>query len=71
MLFMWPNSQSYINSWLFLNKTFLFLAVEVDIKCELIDGGPARYLSTFSNLFIVAVHYTHINTCYVLLTIPM
>ena len=41
---------------------------------ELIGGGSARHLNTFSNLFIVAVHYTHINTCYVLLlllTAPM
>ena len=30
------------------------------IKCELIGGELARYLNTFSNLFIVAVHYTHI-----------
>ena len=61
------------------------------IKCELIDGR-SRYLNTFSNLFIiaihisihamyccstlhayqymlciVAIHYTHISTCYVLL----
>ena len=44
------------------------------IKCELIDGVSLRYLNTFSNLFIVAVHYTHINTCYVfllLLTVPI
>ena len=36
------------------------------IKCELI-GGWSRHLNTFSNLFIVAVHSTYINTCYVLL----
>ena len=43
-------------------------------KCELIGGGFPRHLNTFSNLFVVAVHYTHINTCYVLfllLTAPM
>ena len=32
------------------------------IKCELIGGGSPRHLNTFSNLFIVAVHYKHINT---------
>ena len=32
------------------------------IKCELIGGGSSRHLKHFSNLFIVAVHYTHINT---------
>ena len=37
------------------------------IKCELIDGGSPRYLDTISNLLIVAIHHTHINTCYVLL----
>ena len=37
------------------------------IKCERIGGGSPRHLGTFSNLFFVAVHYTHINTCYVLL----
>ena len=36
-----------------------------DIKYELIGGGSPRYLDTFPNLFIVAVHYTHIDTCYV------
>ena len=44
------------------------------IKCELIGGGSLRHLSTFSSLPIVAVHYIHINTCYVLLlllTLPM
>ena len=43
------------------------------IKCELSVGGSPRYLNTFSNLFIVSVHYTHINKCYVLLlllTVP-
>ena len=34
------------------------------IKCELIGG---EFPGQFSNLFIAAVHYTHINTCYVLL----
>ena len=29
------------------------------IKCELIGGGSLRHLNTFSNLFIVAEHYTH------------
>ena len=43
----------------------------VHIKCELIGGGALRHLNTFSNLFIVAVHYTHININYVLLTVPM
>ena len=33
------------------------------ITCELIGGGSPRHLNTFSNLFIVSVHYTHINTC--------
>ena len=36
-------------------------------KCEKIGGGSPRYLNTFSNLFIVAVYYTPINTCHVLL----
>ena len=35
-------------------------------KCELISGGSSRQtLNTFSDLFIVAEHYTNINTCYV------
>ena len=38
-----------------------------NIKCELIGGGSPS--NTFSNLFIVAVHFTHINTCNVL-TVP-
>ena len=38
-----------------------------DYKCELVGGGSPRYLNTFLNLFIVAVHYTQSNTCYVLL----
>ena len=29
------------------------------IKCELIGGGSPRHLNTFSNLLIVAVHYTN------------
>ena len=29
------------------------------IKCEQIGGKSPRYINTFSNLFIVAVHYTH------------
>ena len=33
--------------------------VEDNIKSELIGGGYPRHLNTFSNLFIVAVHYTH------------
>ena len=33
------------------------------IKCELIGGGSPRHLNTFSDLFIVVVHYTYINTC--------
>ena len=35
------------------------------IKCELIDGGSLRHSNTFSNLFIVAVHYisTHAMYC--------
>ena len=34
-------------------------------KCELIGGGSPRHLNTFSNLFIIAIHYTaHIKTCY-------
>ena len=44
------------------------------IKCEQIDGESPRYLNTFSNSHIVAVYYTHINTCCVLLlllTAPM
>ena len=32
------------------------------IKCELIGGGSPRHSNTFSNLFIVAVHYTYIIT---------
>ena len=42
----------------------LNIAVEANIKCELSDGGSPRHLNTFSNLFIVAVYTTHINTCY-------
>ena len=44
---------------------FLYIIVEQrkrrgdHIKCELIGGG---LLDIFSNLFIVAVHYTHSNT---------
>ena len=43
------------------------------IKCVLFGGGSPRNLKTFSNLFNVAVHYTYINTRYVLLllTVPM
>ena len=33
--------------------------MEDHIKCELMGGGSPRHLNTFSNLFIVAVHYTH------------
>ena len=40
--------------------------MEKYIKCELISGGSSRYLHTFSDLSIVAVHYTHIIKCYVL-----
>ena len=29
------------------------------IKCELMGGGFPSVLNTFSNLFIVAVHYTY------------
>ena len=32
------------------------------IRCEGIGGGSPRHLNTFSDLFIVAVHYTHNNT---------
>ena len=32
-----------------------------------LDGGSPRHLNNFSNLFTVAVHSTHINTCYILL----
>ena len=31
------------------------------IKCEPIGGGSPRHINTISNLYIVAVHYTHIN----------
>ena len=74
-----------------------FFVVVCIYNCKLIGGGSPRHLNTFSNLFIVAVHYTHqhmlcivaivdcthlyhvvhytlINTCYVLLlllTAPM
>ena len=44
------------------------------IKCELIGGGSPRDIETFSNMFIVAVRYTHANTCYamlLLLTVPI
>ena len=30
-----------------------------------------RYLDHISSLFVVPAHYTHINTCYMLLTVPM
>ena len=33
--------------------------MEDKIKCELIGGESPRYLNTFSNLSIVAVHYIH------------
>ena len=33
------------------------------IMCELIGGESLRLLNTIYNLFIGAVHYTHINTC--------
>ena len=48
--------------------------VEDSIKCGMIGLGSSRYIDSFSNLFIAAVHYTLINTCYVLLllfTAPM
>ena len=43
------------------------------IKCELIGGGSPRYLNTFSNLYIVAVHYTyqHMLLLLLLLTVTM
>ena len=41
--------------------------VEDYIKCKLIGGGSPRHLNSIANLFIVAEHYTHINTCYALL----
>ena len=37
------------------------------IKGELIGKGSPRHLNTLTNLFIVAVHYTPINNCFVLL----
>ncbi len=40
------------------------------IKCKLSDGGSPRHLNTFSNLFIVAVHYTHQGMS-LLLTAPI
>ena len=43
------------------------------IKCELSGRSPS-HLNTFPVLFIVAVLYTNINTCYVLLlllSVPM
>ena len=33
-------------------------------KSELSSGGSPRLLNTFSNLFIVAIHYTCINCMY-------
>ena len=42
--------------------SFLYIIVEkwrTTSKCELSGGGPPRHLNTFSNLFIVAVHFTH------------
>ena len=36
-------------------------------KCELMGGGAPWLLNTFSNLFIVAVYYAHVDTCSVLL----
>ena len=35
------------------------------IKSDLMGRGCPRHLNT--SVFIAAVHYTHINTCYVLL----
>ena len=40
-----------------------------NIKCELIGGGSPKHLNTFSNLIVVAVHYTHIYAGYVLLLV--
>ena len=37
------------------------------IGCGLHGHRVSRHLNTFSDLSIVAVHYTHINTHYVLL----
>ena len=33
--------------------------MEDNIKYELIGGGSPRHLNTFSNLYIVTVHYTY------------
>ena len=41
------------------------LAVEDYTKCELIGRGSPRHLNTFLTSLLLAVHYTHINTCYV------
>ena len=74
------SNRSVQYSWLSL-KTFLllhqllvfvcFVVLEEKwttsyIKWELI-GRWSNHLNTISNLFIVAEHYIHINTCYVLL----
>ena len=65
-----------------LNYLFVLLFVYISsggevedyTKCELIGGGSPIHLYTFSNLFIAAVHYSQISTCYVsllLLTTPI
>ena len=41
--------------------------MEYCINYELIGGGSPRHLNIFSSLYIVDIHYTHSNTCYVLL----
>ena len=44
------------------------------MKCERIGEGTPRHLNTFSNFLFLAVYYTHISKCYVMLlflTVPM
>ena len=37
------------------------------IKCEVIGVRPRRHLTHFLTCLLLAEHYTHINTCDVLL----
>ena len=55
----------YIDTVVFLSVCILYLSngeVEDYTKCELIGGGAPKH--TFSNLFIVDVHYISIHAMY-------
>ena len=71
--------QSNTYSWWFLNETFLllfqvclffdpYIMVEQwrrsgGLQCEESGGSFLEIYNTFSKLFIVVIHYTHINAC--------